>query len=399
MIYNIINAYRTRTKYVEKPSTSSVFTFDNTSHTPTITGYDPTAMEQSGTINASKSGSYSVTYTLKKGYAWKDKTKEPVTITWTIVKRVFSKPVYAAGNSTYDGDSKSLTVSRFDSAYMSAGGTLSAVNAGTYTAIYSLRYPDDTTWEDGTNANIPIAWTIYKAAGSVWLSAPNGTINPGTAQISFTVGSNSGAGISVSSSNTGAVNTWNSGYTVYCKKNGSGHGDSTITVNLSESTNYTGAFTTYTCYARTHWDNDLYNHGWRSGDLTLINADEHFAVYHYLPEESDTAWMNNWNGTIQLYANKYVTSEYDITVQLPWTNAYKGKKIHFSFTAMNGAGGYIKGGRTSASGASWTETNINVSGDISVFTRYNEYSSAKVWTRFYFYGETTIVIDRIWITD
>jgi hypothetical protein len=392
MILNIINNMVKKVETISVyPSLKGTLTYNGSAQSPAWNNYDSSKMSLSvaSQVNA---GSYKAVFTPLKGYCWSNGKQDPYTVTWTIERKSTAKPTIRS-NPTYNGSAQAPSWNSYEAAAFSVSGTASATNAGSYSVTFTPN--SNYKWSDGSTGAYTVNWQIYKTAGSVWLSASNGTINPGTAQISFTVGSNSGAGISVSSSNTGAVSTWNSGYTVYCKKNGSGHGDSTITVNLSESTNYTGASTTYTCYARTHWDNDLYNHGWRSGDLTLINTDEHFAVYHYFPEESDTAWMNNWNGTIQLYCN---SSGKGYSVYLiDYNSNDKGKIIHVNFTTVNGAGGYIYFGNSKSPSASTKSININT-GEVSGYIRYSSQGTASSII-FNFYGETTIVIDRIWITD
>ena len=57
------------TIYVPKPTLSGTFTFDDTAKAPTITNYDSSAMIQSGTTSATAAGTYTITYTLRAGYA------------------------------------------------------------------------------------------------------------------------------------------------------------------------------------------------------------------------------------------------------------------------------------------------------------------------------------------
>lgn len=69
------------------PSTDSSFTWKlGKTHTPSVPGYDPEVMEQSGDTSAANVGTYEITYSLKDpdSYQWEDGTTEPKTVTWKI---------------------------------------------------------------------------------------------------------------------------------------------------------------------------------------------------------------------------------------------------------------------------------------------------------------------------
>lgn len=150
------------TIFVPKPTISGSFTFDNSTKTPTITGYDAAAMTQSGTVSATAAGSYSITYTLNAGYAWTDETTAPVTLNWSIAKRSITIPSISNTSKTYNANAQSPTIANVDGNYVTQSGTASATNAGSYTVTWALKYSASTTWTDNTTANKTGSWSIGK---------------------------------------------------------------------------------------------------------------------------------------------------------------------------------------------------------------------------------------------
>lgn len=150
------------TIYVAKPTISGSYTFDNAAKSPTITGYDSAAMTKSGTESATAAGTYTVTFTLKKGYAWTDGTTAAVSLNWTIAKRSITIPSISNTSKTFNTAAQSPTISNVTSGYVTQSGTSSATNAGNYTVTWALKYPASTQWTDKTTANKTGSWSIAK---------------------------------------------------------------------------------------------------------------------------------------------------------------------------------------------------------------------------------------------
>ena len=115
-----------------------------------------------GTVKATNPGTYSATATLKDGYTWADGDTDPRTITWEI-KNAAEKVTAPSGKKlTYNG--KTQTGVAAGTGY-TLTGTVSAANAGTYTATAALKSDANCTykWSDGTTAPKTITWTINKA--------------------------------------------------------------------------------------------------------------------------------------------------------------------------------------------------------------------------------------------
>lgn len=81
---------------VSKPyfSGTTSWTYDGSSHSPTVYNYNSSYMTQSGTRTATNAGSYSVTYSLRdsSNTQWSDGTTSNVVLSWSISKRSRSKP-------------------------------------------------------------------------------------------------------------------------------------------------------------------------------------------------------------------------------------------------------------------------------------------------------------------
>lgn len=140
----------------------NTYTYNGTTQTVEIIGYDSNTMTVSGTQNAKAVGTYSVTFSLKDpdSYVWNDDTTNSYTVTWRIEKAVVSIPKLINGNFTFDGTVHSPEVSGYDSKTMSASGDVTATNAGNYCIIYTLKDPNSYIWEDDTTEKKTIYWSI-----------------------------------------------------------------------------------------------------------------------------------------------------------------------------------------------------------------------------------------------
>ena len=249
------------TIYVPKPTLSGAFTFDNTAKAPTITNYDSSAMIQSGTTSATAAGTYTITYTLRAGYAWQDETTAPVTLTWSIAKRVLSVPTLTNTSYTWAvSRTFAPTVNGFNSTYETQSGTASSTNAGSYSVSWALRYPASTQWADGTTGTKSASWSVAKLK----LTKPSLT---GTTSFAFIEGTTR----SVSVANYNSTYETQSGTTSTAAQ-----GSYTITWALRYNTNttwtdgttanVTASWSITWVNGTSHYLSDLYNKGWYSAN-------------------------------------------------------------------------------------------------------------------------------------
>lgn len=100
-------------KYNKPTISNSLQIADGTNKSPTIVGFDPSVMNQTGTTSATSVGTYTITWSLKNKNttAWKDGTKDDVTVTWKIVDVLNGTPITIAVNSaSHYGDKVNYTV-------------------------------------------------------------------------------------------------------------------------------------------------------------------------------------------------------------------------------------------------------------------------------------------------
>ena len=128
-------------------------------------------------------GQYQVIVKPNKNYAWVDGSTDEKPITWNILSNTVVKPsitepllLFADPITTYEynGTVRSPMVSTMNgtlplsdsyftnNAYFKVTGTRSATDAGTYTATISLKNKATSQWQDGTNDDLVITWTITK---------------------------------------------------------------------------------------------------------------------------------------------------------------------------------------------------------------------------------------------
>lgn len=144
-----------------------------------------------GTWKATQRNSYSVQVTPSKNYAWakqdgftyKEQDRSTRTITWkiegnTVIKPDPTNPILNFGapitEFEYNGTVRSPLVSTVDgtlkltdpvfqnNAYYKVEGTISATNAGKYTARIVLRDKTNSSWASGGTDDIVINWEITK---------------------------------------------------------------------------------------------------------------------------------------------------------------------------------------------------------------------------------------------
>ncbi len=83
--------------YVSIPSAYGSFTYDGSSKSASIDGYDSSYSVQSGTASAVNAGTYNITFSLKNTsfMKWSDGTTDPKTYSWSISKRNLNSAVIA----------------------------------------------------------------------------------------------------------------------------------------------------------------------------------------------------------------------------------------------------------------------------------------------------------------
>ncbi len=160
------------TIYIDKPTVTGSYIFANAVYEPEIVGYDENQLTVGGITSARNAGTYTVTFTPKKGFAWKDGTTLTVSYTWDIAKRSIVIPALSETSFSWvEGTSHAVTVNNLDSTYVNQSGTASQTdsssNIGTNnTVTWSLKFASDTVWSDDTTANKSASWSTKWVNGT-----------------------------------------------------------------------------------------------------------------------------------------------------------------------------------------------------------------------------------------
>ena len=145
------------------PTQTGTLTYtSNTTQTPTWTNFDNKKLKIEGELSGVDAKTYTVRFTPIDMYMWSDTLdQQPKTATWVIQPCLLTKPSASVREFTFAANTThGLNVSNFDAVYESQTGTISASNVDSYTAIYKLRSPANTRWNDGSVADVEISWEI-----------------------------------------------------------------------------------------------------------------------------------------------------------------------------------------------------------------------------------------------
>ena len=253
-------------RFVAKPTVTGAYTFDNASKSAVINGYDAKAMTISGTQTATSAGTYSLTFTLNKGYMWSDKTKDPVTRSWSIAKRSITIPVLTNGSHTWAVNKTfAPTISGVNTTYVSQSGTTSSANAGSWTITWTLRFPNDTVWTDNTAGNKTASWSVAKLTLAVPTisSAKSFAFIEGTTRSITVSGFNGTYETQSGTTSTSALGTYTLTWALRYPANTQWSGGTT--------TNKTASWSIVWTNGTSHYNADLYNRGWLKSNAILFN--------------------------------------------------------------------------------------------------------------------------------
>lgn len=173
---------RKKTVLLDKPCLDPVeYIFDGDTHTPDIILWKNYGMYvKDGSVrSAMNSGKYTITLCLVEDsnitYLWGDKEVNAVggelELNWEIKKAVgeygLDKPIVTGLDFDYDREYHSPDISDYNTVLISQYGVVRAWQKGEYTITFSLKYPEDTAWKDGTTGDVSYKWRINKPVETV----------------------------------------------------------------------------------------------------------------------------------------------------------------------------------------------------------------------------------------
>lgn len=378
-------------RFVAKPTVTGAYIFDNASKSAVISGYDAKAMTISGTQTATSAGAYSLTFTLNKGYMWSDKTKDPVTRSWSIAKRSITIPVLTNGSHTWAVNKTfAPTISGVNTTYVSQSGTTSSANAGSWTITWTLRFPNDTVWTDNTAGNKTASWSVAKLTLAVPTisSAKSFAFIEGTTRSITVSGFNGTYETQSGTTSTSALGTYTLTWALRYPANTQWSGGTT--------TNKTASWSIVWTNGTSHYNADLYNRGWLKSNAILFN------------DTFSTAGELKWNAdSFDMIAKIFKLSE-----------EYKGKTFHVVACAVTRSGSptfpttirllEVRGG------SEWgyygaVKPNTSENADYSIGTSYQQFDAQHSNENVRYFGSrnassTTVTnsyyfrFQRIWVT-
>lgn len=150
------------------------FEYDATRKAPTIVNYDSGRTIASGILSsviACGDDPFVINVELKKVpnylYKWEDNTTDDIVLTWRVNKAVLDIPTVDISEFDYDGTTKNAPVSSYNTSIVTRTGTISAVKAGEYSVIYSIRDKNSVEWADGTTDDKTVTWKINKSVFAI----------------------------------------------------------------------------------------------------------------------------------------------------------------------------------------------------------------------------------------
>ena len=148
--------------------TNTSFTYDGSSHAPTIGSYDQNEITVSGDTSETDTGNYSLDFDLvdTSNTQWTDTTTATKSVAWSIGVKTITIPT-VSGALTYNGTQQSATISTYDPNEVTVTGNPTATNVGTYTVYFDLADTTNTKWSDDSITTKSGTWSISKKSIAV----------------------------------------------------------------------------------------------------------------------------------------------------------------------------------------------------------------------------------------
>ncbi len=160
----ILNSQKT----AEIPYQNNYLIYNGKTQSPTWKNYNTKAMTLlGGTPFRINSGTYYVTFRLKDGYIWSDKTSEDKTLPWEINKKKLKYPYIADSESDgtgmyyYELEGKRYPVWReYYPDLMTMTGDTFDIDNSWHITYFDLKKTDNYEWEDGRTGIYTIRWKL-----------------------------------------------------------------------------------------------------------------------------------------------------------------------------------------------------------------------------------------------
>lgn len=141
--------------------TGGTLTYNGSVQSPTW-NYDSSLVKLVSGNSGTDAGIYNTVFQLydPSNYMWEDKGTANKSIQWEIERATISEVPSQSGTLTYNGNVQSATWDNYDSNKMTASGTTSAIEVGTY--IIEFTPTANYKWADGSNDTKYVEWQILE---------------------------------------------------------------------------------------------------------------------------------------------------------------------------------------------------------------------------------------------
>lgn len=195
--------YRGKIEKIPLPMQSGTLTYNGNAQSPVWLNYDSTKVTMGGVTSSVNAGTFTATFTPKKGCCWEDGSRDAKNAAWSIGK--------AAGSLTLSETSASLSISALTKTITvtrAGDGTITATSSNTSVATVSVSGTTVTiTGKNSGNATI----TVSVAADANHTAPSSKTINVSASLPSRTLANNTPAQIQATAKAGQAPNWWSVG--------------------------------------------------------------------------------------------------------------------------------------------------------------------------------------------
>lgn len=220
------------------PTQAGALSYTGSQLSPAWSNYDDTQLTIGGIYKATNAGTYEAMFTPRDGYCWPDGTASAVAVDWEIGRAEIDIVPTQSNELSYTGSALTPTWSNYNSNQLTISGQTSAVEPGTYTAIFTPT--SNYKWQDDSISGKEAQWGIEKATiAKPTLSEISGNLNNSTTTLTFTVTRQGDGIIKATSSDTSIATASVNDAIVTVTASGNTNGTANIVITVEESSHYT----------------------------------------------------------------------------------------------------------------------------------------------------------------
>lgn len=161
--------YRGKIEKIPLPVQAGTLTYNGKTQSPAWSGYDAAKMTMGGVVSGINAGTFTATFTPKRGYCWQDGSRDAKNVTWRIGKAngslVLSTTSISLDNSAKTG---TITVTR------AGNGAITAISSNTSVATVSVSGTTVTVTAVGSGSAVI---TVKVAEGTNYSAPASKTVN------------------------------------------------------------------------------------------------------------------------------------------------------------------------------------------------------------------------------